>query len=84
MGGRFEGVPARDVIGPDSGFRRPGFAVSIEPGLNWNYGKNTLSLTAPVALYRNRERSVTDDMTGTHGDASFADVLLFVNYPRRF
>lgn len=84
IGGRFEGVPARDVIGADTGFRRPGFTVSIEPGLSWVHGKNSLSLTAPVALLRNRERSVTDDLRGTHGDASFADFLLLFTYTRQF
>ena len=84
VGGRLEGIPARDAIGGDGGFRRPGFVVSIEPGLSWNKGKNSFSVTAPVALIRNRERSVTDELTGTHGDASFADFLIFANYTRRF
>lgn len=84
VGGRIEGIPARDIIGPAQGFRRPSFVVSIEPGLSWNLGKNSFSLTAPVALLRNRERSVTDDLTGTHGDASFADYLIFANFTRRF
>lgn len=84
LGGRLEGIPPHDAVGGDGGFRRPGFIVSIEPGLSWMKGKNTLSLTAPVALLRNRQRSATDEITGGHGDASFADFLLFFTYTRQF
>ncbi len=84
VGGRLEGIPPRDAFGGSEGFRRPGFIVSVEPGLSWHKGKNSFSLTAPVAVLRNRQYSVTDEITGGHGDASFADFLLFVNYTRRF
>ena len=30
---RMEGVPAKDVIGKDEGFRRPGYIFSIESGV---------------------------------------------------
>ncbi len=84
LGGRIEGVPVRDVIGGSDGFRRPGFAISVEPGLSWSSGANQLSLTAPVAVYRNRERSVADLRTNRHGDAAFADFLILFSYSRRF
>ena len=33
LGGRVEGVPVRDLVGGSEGFRRPGYAISIEPGI---------------------------------------------------
>src|SRR5206468_9142895 len=60
LAGRIEGVPVHDLIGSSQGFRRPGYAISIEPGVVWSKKGYTLSVSAPVALYRNRERSVPD------------------------
>src|SRR5207247_3132970 len=36
LGGRMEGTPSTDLIGGSEGRRRPGFAISIEPGLVWS------------------------------------------------
>src|SRR6185369_1234201 len=58
---RAEGVPVRDIIGGDTGFRRPGIAVSVEPAINMIVkGKNAVTLSVPVAIYRNRFQSVPD------------------------
>ena len=82
---RVEGVPVRDVIGGDTGFRRPGVAVSFEPAININVGtKNQLNFGVPVALYRNRFISVPDEARGAHGDAAFADYLVLAGFTRKF
>ena len=82
---RLEGVPVRDVIGGDTGFRRPGIAVSIEPAVNVIVkGKNAVTVAVPVAIYRNRFQSVPDKARGAHGDAAFADYLVMAGYSRRF
>jgi hypothetical protein len=39
LGGRIEGVPGTDAFGGSRGSRRPGFAVSVEPGLIFNKGR---------------------------------------------
>jgi hypothetical protein len=83
LGGRIEGVPVRDLIGDSDGFRRPGTAVSFEPGLVWVTGRHVFSLSAPLAVYRNRHRSVTDRIDGRHGDAAFADYLILFGYSLR-
>jgi hypothetical protein len=83
-GVRWEGVPVRDLIGPSEGFRRPGYAVDIEPSLMYVHGKSAFSLGVPFAIYRNRLVSVADEANGTHGDAAFADYLILVGYSRRF
>jgi hypothetical protein len=81
---RDEGVPARDLIGREDGFRRPGYAVSVEPGLEFGRGRNLWSFSYAIAVRRDRTRSVQDVAAGTHGDAAFADGVLMVGYSRSF
>lgn len=81
LGGRLEGVPVRDLIGESGGFRRPGYVISVEPGVSYMLGNVTATLNVPVALVRNRTRSLTDIADSTpdnfrHGDAAFADYLI--------
>jgi len=84
FGVRYEGVKVRDLIGGSLGFRRPGYALSVEPGLQYERAKNTWSVNIPVAVQRNRKRSVPDLIQGTAGDAAFADYLILVGYARSF
>lgn len=87
LGGRVEGLPAIDLIGSSQGSRRPGYIVSVEPGLAYVKGKTAFSATLPVALYRNRTKSYADrqDPAGLkHGDAAFADWLLSANVTHFF
>lgn len=81
---RAEGVPAEDLVGSSNGFRRPGYAIYIEPGLNLQRGAHRLSVNIPVAIQRNRVRSVTDRLDGRHGDAAFADSLFLLTYSVRW
>jgi hypothetical protein len=84
FGGRMEGVPARDLIGREDGFRRPGYAVSIEPGVQFEHGRDMWSLSVAIAQMRDRTRSVPDIRNGTHGDAAFADSVFMMGYSRSF
>ena len=84
FGMRYEGVKVRDIIGGSLGFRRPGYALSVEPGAQYERGKTTWSLNIPVAVQRNRKRSVPDLIEGKAGDAAFADYLILLGYSRSF
>jgi hypothetical protein len=84
MGWRIEGVPVRDLIGKSNGFRRPGYAMSLEPGLEYFRARDTWSVSVPVAIRRNRKKSVPDIADGRWGDAAFADYLITVGYSHRF
>jgi hypothetical protein len=85
LGWRIEGVPVRDLIGKSNGFRRPGYAMSIEPGVLYFRRKDTWSFTVPIAAGRNRKRSVSDILVGSAGgDAAFADYLILAGYSHRF
>jgi hypothetical protein len=78
-GMRVEGVPAKDVIGGSSGFRRPGYVLSVEPVVVYKWKSVQVYLSVPYAMERNRIQSVPDKVrtqkTGTYykGDAAFAD-----------
>jgi hypothetical protein len=90
LGGRVEGVPAEDAIGGSEGFRRPGYAVSIEPGISVMHSGWSANLYTPVAVYRDRVQSVPDEQrsaqTGTHvqGDAAFADFSVLFSLAKNF
>lgn len=85
LGARWEGVPVHDLFGSSEGFRRPGYAISVEPSLTWSRGAHSVSLSVPVAVQRNRQRSVPDmQEEGRHGDAAFADYVVLLGYWQRF
>ncbi|HUP42133.1 MAG TPA: hypothetical protein VM599_02870 [Thermoanaerobaculia bacterium] len=84
LGGRIEGVPPHDLFGSSEGFRRPGYAVSVEPSISWTSGVHSLSLSVPIAVQRNRQRSTSDILVDGHGDAAFADYVVLMGYWHRF
>ncbi|MBP6185164.1 MAG: hypothetical protein KA479_09500, partial [Saprospiraceae bacterium] len=79
LGSRLEGIPATDLVGESEGFRRPGYIVSVEPGINVQYKRLALNLHVPIALERNRIRSTSDKINNSHGDAAFADYVVNVS-----
>lgn len=81
---RMDGVPARDLLGKSDGFRRPGYAVALGPGIQYMHGKDMWSFTYGYDVHRDRTRSTTDIISGTHGDAFFADSVINAGYTRSF
>jgi hypothetical protein len=81
---RYEGVKVRDLLGGSLGFRRPGYALSVEPGFQYERGTGTWTVNVPIAVQRNRKRSVPDQIQGSAGDAAFADYFVTVGYSRSF
>lgn len=90
VGGRFEGVPVKDLVGGNEGFRRPGYIWSIDPGIVYSGNRFSIGLNVPIALERARPQSVTDreieQITGQprNGDAAFADYLINFDVTWRF
>src|SRR5262245_19612646 len=93
LGARIDGMNRKDLIGENDGFRRPGYAIYLEPGLTLSRGKNTFSLYVPVLLGANRERNVLDEQadctnstspTCGHGPGAYADYLIIFSVSRRF
>lgn len=89
-GARMECVPSEDLIGGSTGFRRPGYVISAEPGVTYSVKKINFYAFVPVALKRNRTQSYADKIqtakTGTHtiGDAAFADYAINVGATFKF
>lgn len=90
LGGRIDGIPVYDLIGESDGFRRPGYAVAVEPGINYTSGKAHYYINVPIAVQRNRTQSVTDKErsveSGTYqiGDAAFADYVISIGASFKF
>jgi hypothetical protein len=90
MGARIDGVPAEDALGDSNGFRRPGYAIAVQPMLQWMKSRYNFSLATPVAVYRDRTQSVADKRwtqdTGIyrHGDAAFADFSVIASFSVAF
>jgi hypothetical protein len=87
LGGRMEGIPVEDLngnAGNEEGFRRPGYSIAIDPGINWMPGKWNVSLNIPWRLDAQRERSYWNLQKGTRGDAAFADYLVTLSVSRTF
>jgi len=89
-GVRDECQPSKDLIGGSLGFRRPGYIISIEPGLTYQFKKATVYAYVPFAVKRDRTQSVADKMqtaaTGVYkqGDAAFADYLVNIGCTFKF
>ncbi|MBI1344425.1 MAG: hypothetical protein GC171_16000 [Terrimonas sp.] len=90
VGARMECIPVHDLIGESNGFRRPGYIISAEPGISYQFNRLSAFVSVPVAIERNRTQSVPDKIrtaqTGnfTQGDAAFADYLVNVGFNIRF
>ena len=80
LGGRIEGVPPTDAMGESEGRRRPGYVISVEPGIAWSYKRYTMNLTTPVSAYRYRQ----NNYLGRPGDTAFADFMVLSSISYRF
>lgn len=84
LGPRIEGVPVHDLLGDSNGFRRPGYAFSLEPGFEYSRGHTIITFGLPIAVERNRQQSVPEQTLGKHGGASFSRSVWLLNYTYRF
>ena len=85
LAGRIDGVPVHDLAGGSEGFRRPGYAVSIEPGVSVAVKGWSVSLNTPVALYRNRQQSVPEKAASMPAVAAgFADFVVTCSITKKF
>jgi cytochrome oxidase Cu insertion factor (SCO1/SenC/PrrC family) len=81
---RDEGVPARNLIGNDLGFRRPGFGIALTPGVTYTHGPHMLQFSVGKVMIRDRTKSVPEKINGVHeGDAAFANYVWMASYTVR-
>lgn len=89
-GMRMECIPVHDLIGGSTGFRRPGYVISAEPGASYELKKFTAFASVPVALVRSRTQSVPDKIrteqtdVRAHGDAAFSDYSINLGLSFKF
>ncbi len=90
LGARYEAIPAKDLIGDNTGFRRPGNVLAIEPGANYSYKQFNFYLYTPIAVRRERPQSypdilkTNDTKVFSRGDAAFADYSINIGMGYRF
>jgi len=84
LGGRINGIPPRDLVGADEGFRRPGYAIYVEPGLTWENKGWAVSLSVPVLVDANRQQNIYEESLGVPGGGAFAEWLLNLSVSRTF
>jgi peroxiredoxin len=81
---RDEGVPARNLIGNDLGFRRPGFSINLTPGFIYTRGNHMLQFSVGKALIRDATKSVPNKINGAGDvDAAFANYVWMAGYTLR-
>lgn len=87
---RWEGIPVNDLVGGSGDFRRPGYVMSVEPGVNYSVKRFNIFASVPVAVVRDRTQSVTDkEYSAEHGvykrgDAAFSDYVVNIGFSVKF
>lgn len=71
---RAVGVPVHNVFGPTTGFRQPGYLVTVEPGLNFDTKLATYSVSVPLRVHEYVEPSL-----GLTRNSDFAQHLILVS-----
>lgn len=74
---RIEGLPRYDLMGASNGFRRPGKAMFIEPGVTYSRNGQTFTLNVPVGYFYHR---YPDPNTDREGDATFPRHIFLTSY----
>jgi hypothetical protein len=87
LGARIDGIPVRDIIGGDEGYRAPGYSLFLDPGLAISRGRGTFTASVPVRLYGTFKQNLNDQAGGPPppGDrGDLASYLIFLGYAHRF
>ncbi len=84
LGTRIDGIPVRDIVGGNGGFRRPGYSLYLDPGLAVARGRGTFTFNVPLRLHQNFERSLVDVQNGATGGGDLARYLVLIGYSLRF
>jgi hypothetical protein len=86
LGGRLDGIPVHDLLGggDESTVKTSSQIVYADPGLSVGRGKGTFTLSVPVRMWVNREKSELEQSTGSLNAGGFAKYLVFASYAWRF
>jgi hypothetical protein len=85
LGGRLDGVPVEDLVsGGDANFRRPGYSVFVDFGLDLSRGSNTFTLNVPVRAHADRRANLYDRIVDVQGGGNLAKFQVLASYTHRF
>jgi hypothetical protein len=85
LGGRLDGVPVEDLVsGGDAHFRRPGYSVFVDPGLDLSAGANTFTLNVPVRVFADRRANLYDRIIDRQGGGNLAKLQVLASYTHKF
>jgi hypothetical protein len=85
FGGRLDGVPVQDLVnGGDANFRRPGYSVFLDPGVDLSRGSNTFTLNIPVRVHADRRANLYDRVLAVQGGGNLAKFQVLASYTHRF
>jgi hypothetical protein len=86
LGGRLDGIPVHDLVGGGDGttVKTSSQILYADPGLSVGRGKGTFTLSVPVRMWLNREKSELEQATGGLNGGGFAKYLVFASYAWRF
>src|SRR6266480_1007510 len=85
LGGRIDGIPQGDLVGGrDNSFRRPGYSLYLDPGIALRRGDEEVTLSVPVRVHQDFQRSSIDQQRSFTGGGDLAEYLIFVGYTHRF
>ena len=84
LGPRLDGIPLRDFVGGNSGFRRPGYSLYLDPGIVVTAGRSTWTINVPVRVHQDFQRSLVDIERGAAGGGDLARYLVLIGYAVRF
>jgi hypothetical protein len=74
---RIEGLPRYDLLGDSNGFRRPGKAMFVEPGVSYSKNGQTFTFNVPLGYFYHR---YPDPNTDREGDATFPRHIFLTSY----
>ncbi len=84
FGPRLDGIPLRDLVGGNAGFRRPGYSLYLEPGVTLAQRRGSFTLSVPVRVHQNFRRSLVDIELNKPGGGDLARYLVLAGYSWRF
>jgi hypothetical protein len=85
LGGRIDGIPVHDLIGggDDVTVKRSAYVILADPGLSLTRGSNNFTLSVPVRMMVNRQKSVLEQNTNGTNGGGFAKYLIYASYSYR-
>jgi hypothetical protein len=86
LGGRFDGIPVHDLVGggDETTVKTSSQILYADPGMSVGRGRGTFTLSVPVRMWVNREKSELEQSSGAVNGGGFAKYLVFAGYAWRF